>query len=99
MPGLVPGIRDLNADTWKTWMAGTSPAMTGQVLSILVYSSHQGRESVVSEVSGAGWAASPADVSGATADGSPPIARDGNRAAAKSAPNPGAFPPRPHSAH
>src|SRR5713226_9348402 len=86
---LVPGIHDLNADTWKTWMAGTSPAMTGQVLSILVYSSHQGRELVVSEVSGAGWAASPADVSGGTAggaaDGSPPRSRDGNRAAGKSA--------------
>ncbi len=32
-----------------------------------------------------GWAASPVDVSGGTADGSPPIARDGNRAAGKSA--------------
>jgi hypothetical protein len=26
MPGLVPGIHDLKQD--KTWMAGTSPAMT-----------------------------------------------------------------------
>ncbi len=27
MPGLVPGIHDLSA-SGKTWMAGTSPAMT-----------------------------------------------------------------------
>jgi hypothetical protein len=26
---LVPGIHDLNADTWKTWMAGTSPDKPG----------------------------------------------------------------------
>ena len=29
MPGLVPGIHVLT-DSAKTWMAGTSPAMTGQ---------------------------------------------------------------------
>jgi hypothetical protein len=29
MPGHVPGIHDLNADTWKTWMAGTSPDKPG----------------------------------------------------------------------
>jgi hypothetical protein len=28
MPGLVPGIHVLNATARKTWMAGTSPAMT-----------------------------------------------------------------------
>jgi hypothetical protein len=29
MPGHVPGIHDLTADvSQKTWMAGTSPAMT-----------------------------------------------------------------------
>jgi hypothetical protein len=28
MPGLVPGIHVLAADRKKTWMAGTSPAMT-----------------------------------------------------------------------
>jgi hypothetical protein len=28
MPGLVPGIHDLKQA--KTWMAGTSPAMTGK---------------------------------------------------------------------
>jgi hypothetical protein len=29
MPGLVPGIHDLKQSHWKkTWMAGTSPAMT-----------------------------------------------------------------------
>jgi hypothetical protein len=28
MPGLVPGIHVLFSDTPKTWMAGTSPAMT-----------------------------------------------------------------------
>ena len=28
MPGLVPGIHDLSVATSKTWMAGTSPAMT-----------------------------------------------------------------------
>ncbi len=30
MPGLVPGIHDfLSITARKTWMAGTSPAMTG----------------------------------------------------------------------
>ncbi len=29
MPGLVPGIHDFCAAREKTWMAGTSPAMTG----------------------------------------------------------------------
>jgi hypothetical protein len=28
MPGLVPGIHVLLSCGWKTWMAGTSPAMT-----------------------------------------------------------------------
>jgi len=28
MPGLDPGIHDLAAGERKTWMAGTSPAMT-----------------------------------------------------------------------
>jgi len=28
MPDLVPGIHDLSASVVKTWMAGTSPAMT-----------------------------------------------------------------------
>jgi hypothetical protein len=28
MPGLVPGIHVFQAPTKKTWMAGTSPAMT-----------------------------------------------------------------------
>jgi hypothetical protein len=28
MPGLVPGIHVLLFDAAKTWMAGTSPAMT-----------------------------------------------------------------------
>jgi hypothetical protein len=28
MPGLVPGIHVLVAEAGKTWMAGTSPAMT-----------------------------------------------------------------------
>jgi hypothetical protein len=28
MPGLVPGILVLNRTAGKTWMAGTSPAMT-----------------------------------------------------------------------
>jgi hypothetical protein len=28
MPGLVPGIHVLNRALQKTWMAGTSPAMT-----------------------------------------------------------------------
>jgi hypothetical protein len=28
MPGLVPGIHVLSIGTRKTWMAGTSPAMT-----------------------------------------------------------------------
>ena len=28
MPGLVPGIHRLSGAYWKTWMAGTSPAMT-----------------------------------------------------------------------
>ena len=28
MPGLVPGIHVLAASVRKTWMAGTSPAMT-----------------------------------------------------------------------
>jgi hypothetical protein len=28
MPGLVPGIHDLNETTAKTWMAGTGPATT-----------------------------------------------------------------------
>jgi hypothetical protein len=29
MPGLVPGIRVLvSRRKWKTWMAGTNPAMT-----------------------------------------------------------------------
>jgi hypothetical protein len=30
MPGLVPGIHDLTLVEAKTWMAGTSPAMTSQ---------------------------------------------------------------------
>jgi hypothetical protein len=30
MPGLVPGIHVLNCRKAKTWMAGTSPAMTSQ---------------------------------------------------------------------
>jgi hypothetical protein len=30
MPGLVPGIHDLD----KTWMAGTSPAMTNERLAL-----------------------------------------------------------------
>jgi hypothetical protein len=29
MPGLVPGIHVFVPDKAKTWMAGTSPAMTG----------------------------------------------------------------------
>jgi hypothetical protein len=29
MPGLVPGIHVFFLDEAKTWMAGTSPAMTG----------------------------------------------------------------------
>ena len=28
MPGLVPGIHDLNARLCKAWVAGTSPTMT-----------------------------------------------------------------------
>jgi hypothetical protein len=28
MPGLDPGIHDLKVAAGKTWMAGTSPAMT-----------------------------------------------------------------------
>jgi hypothetical protein len=28
MPGLDPGIHDFSQATLKTWMAGTSPAMT-----------------------------------------------------------------------
>jgi hypothetical protein len=33
MPGLVPGIHDfLSVQLAKTWMAGTSPAMTVNVL-------------------------------------------------------------------
>jgi hypothetical protein len=28
MPGLVPGIHDYELSEEKTWMAGTSPAMT-----------------------------------------------------------------------
>jgi hypothetical protein len=28
MPGLVPGIHVFSAQDQKTWMAGTSPAMT-----------------------------------------------------------------------
>jgi hypothetical protein len=28
MPGLVPGIHVFLRDKFKTWMAGTSPAMT-----------------------------------------------------------------------
>src|SRR5687768_15037792 len=28
MPGLVPGIHDLRPESLKTWVAGTSPAMT-----------------------------------------------------------------------
>jgi len=31
MPGLVPGIHDLAAKELKTWMAGTSPAMTSEM--------------------------------------------------------------------
>ena len=31
MPGLVPGIHVLLGVEAKTWMAGTSPAMTGKV--------------------------------------------------------------------
>jgi len=31
MPGLVPGIHDVLGRTVKTWMAGTSPAMTEAV--------------------------------------------------------------------
>jgi hypothetical protein len=30
MPGLVPGIHVFTAAMLKTWMAGTSPAMTKQ---------------------------------------------------------------------
>jgi hypothetical protein len=30
MPGLVPGIHVLNCAERKTWMAGTSPAMTAE---------------------------------------------------------------------
>jgi hypothetical protein len=31
--GLVPGIRDFSLEEAKTWMAGTSPAMTnGKIL-------------------------------------------------------------------
>jgi hypothetical protein len=30
MPGLVPGIHVFLAQPVKTWMAGTSPAMTGK---------------------------------------------------------------------
>jgi len=33
MPGLVPGIHDFLVATGKTWMAGTSPAMTERELS------------------------------------------------------------------
>ena len=33
MPGLVPGIHDFLVATRKTWMAGTSPAMTERELS------------------------------------------------------------------
>jgi hypothetical protein len=32
MPGLVPGIHDFLVVTRKTWMAGTSPAMTEREL-------------------------------------------------------------------
>jgi hypothetical protein len=32
MPGLVPGIHVLSSLSKKTWMAGTSPAMTKRVL-------------------------------------------------------------------
>src|SRR5256885_9370564 len=32
MPGLVPGIHDFPTSTLKTWMAGTSPAMTNGYL-------------------------------------------------------------------
>lgn len=28
MPGLVPGIHELESETRGTWVAGTSPAMT-----------------------------------------------------------------------
>jgi hypothetical protein len=30
MPGLVPGIHVFTSSTAKTWMAGTSPAMTAK---------------------------------------------------------------------
>src|SRR5712691_9551899 len=30
MPGLVPGIHDVNFDALNAWMAGTSPAMTSR---------------------------------------------------------------------
>jgi hypothetical protein len=32
MPGLVPGIHVFLESESKTWMAGTSPAMTGNIL-------------------------------------------------------------------
>jgi hypothetical protein len=35
MPALVAGIHDFLQTSSKTWMAGTSPAMTGQTLSAL----------------------------------------------------------------
>jgi hypothetical protein len=31
MPGLVPGIHELNLRQGTAWMAGTSPAMTRQI--------------------------------------------------------------------
>ena len=36
MPGLVPGIHVLTAAATKTWMAGTSPAMTHLTCNLLV---------------------------------------------------------------
>src|SRR5260221_2054 len=40
MPGLVPGIHVLVLQQSKTWMAGTSPAMTNFTLSVLIRHRH-----------------------------------------------------------
>ena len=43
MPGLVPGIHDLNETTAKTWMAGTGPAMTQHQLSAKSFLTNDGQ--------------------------------------------------------
>jgi hypothetical protein len=40
MPGAMPGIHDFSFPQWKTWMAGTSPAMTNGYISHHAMSRH-----------------------------------------------------------